>query len=134
MDGAKTTAGGYGGGSMPRYDWLPDDEAGELEVITLRLPTELKSALESIATVETRMRQHKKRAGNVSVNQLVKSVIERFVAGWAEEYSGILPLEVVDRSARKLVLSEKSSAEVDRKARTVAERRLVEERARTAKK
>lgn len=120
---------------MPDLDWLSgDDDNSDRAELKLRLSVELKSQLESIAEVETRMRQLRKKTGQQSVNRLAETVLKRFVAGWAASYGGILPLEVVDRSARKLKLTEKSRAEVDRKARAVVELRQSEERAKAAKK
>lgn len=115
MDGSKVGSSVYGSGMAPRIELDLDDQGSQRKTMSVRFPIELREKLLSIAKVETRVRELKKRAGKVSVNSLLVSIAEKYCAGWAEECGGIVPVDID--------APEKSATEIEAKARAAFELR-----------
>jgi hypothetical protein len=90
-------------------DQMDLDEGEELagDEIRVRCSVAMKEMMEGLAEAETRARKLRNRAGKVSLNKLMKLVIERYAASWGVEHKVPVPKskndeEGVDRAARAI--------------------------------
>lgn len=90
-------------------DKLDLDEGEELtgDEIRVRCSTAMKEQMEGLAKAESRARALRNRSGKVSLNRLMKLVIERYIAAWAADNKVPAPaspkdVEGVERAARAI--------------------------------
>jgi hypothetical protein len=102
-------------------DKLDLDEGEELaqDEIRVRCSTAMKEQMEALAKAETRARELRNRSGKVSLNRLMKLVIERYIAAWAADHKTQAPA------------SRKDEDGVERAARAINSRRAKDGRAKT---
>lgn len=86
---------------------LDEGEEVARDEIRVRCSTALKEQMEGLAKAETRARQLRGRSGKVSLNKLMKLVIERYIAAWAADHKASAPSserdeEGVERAARAI--------------------------------
>ncbi len=98
---------------------LDEGEDADNAEIRVRCSEAMKVQMEALAEAETRARQLRNKKGKVSLNRLMKLVIERYVAAWAAENKTAAPASPKDEEG------------VDRAARAINARRAREGRAKT---
>jgi len=86
---------------------LEEGEDAEQDEIRVRCAAALKRKMEGIAKAETRSRVLRKRLGKVSLNRLMKLVIERYIVAWSAENGVPAPTseddsEGIERGARAI--------------------------------
>lgn len=101
-----------------KLDLDEGEDAGRAE-IRVRCSDAMKDRMEAIARSETRARELRNKTGKVSLNRLMKLVIERFDAAWAAENKTAVPTSPKDEEG------------IDRAARAINARRAKEGRAKT---
>ena len=98
---------------------LDEGEEAARDEIRVRCSTAMKQQMEALAKAETRARELRDRAGKISLNRLMKLVIERYIASWAADHKTQAPT------------SEDDTEGVERAARAINARRAREGRAKT---
>jgi hypothetical protein len=78
---------------------LEEGEELENDEIRVRCTTAMKKLVEGMAAAETRARALRNRKGKISVNRLMKSVIEKYGASWTAEHKMKPPKSADDKEA-----------------------------------
>lgn len=109
---------GYARLMTDKLDLEEGEDAGRDE-IRVRCTEALKLQMEALAKAETKARQLRNKTGKVSLNRLMKLVIERYIAAWAADNKTEAPTSPHDKEG------------IDRAARAINARRTKEGRAKS---